>query len=169
MAVRPTRSTARRAGIAPLRVEEFFKTSWRGRGKVADPLGQTLRTFSLHYTSVWSERESGFLIEEVLAYDGGGALTRSWHLATDGEGTMIGLEASQGGRILLEDTRDGFSFRYDRLTILPGPNVTNLKLRMRRAADGSAVASGWTKAWRLIPVVKTVAILHPVVGAPTPP
>ena len=157
MAVRPTRSTARRAGIAPLRVEEFFKTSWRGRGKVADPLGQTLRTFSLHYTSVWSQRESGFLIEDVLSYDGGGALTRSWHLATDGEGTMIGLEASPPGG------------HYDRLTILPGPNVTNLKLRVRRAADGSAVASGWTKAWRLIPVVKTVAILHPVVGAPTPP
>ena len=74
---------------------------------------------------------------------------------------MLGLEPTQGGRVFLQDTRTGFYFRYDRLKILPGPNVTNLKLMVRRAPDGSARASGWTKAWGVLPIVKTVAVLHP--------
>ena len=149
------------ASTASLTVEAFFKTSWRGRGRVVTPLGKTLRAFSLEFSSAWSERDSGFLVEESLTYDSGGGLRRSWHLATDGEGTMLGLEPTQGGRVFLQDTRTGFYFRYDRLKILPGANVTNLKLMVRRAADGSARASGWTKAWGIVPIVRTVAVLHP--------
>ena len=149
-------------GASPaLTVEAFFKTSWRGRGQVATLLGRTLRAFSLDYRSAWSERDSAFLIEEELAYDGGGGLRRSWHLATDGEGAMLGLEATQGGRVALEDVRDGFCIRYDRLKVLPGPNVTNLRLVFWRAEDGSVQAHGWTKAWGVVPLVKTTASLQP--------
>ena len=144
-----------------LTVEEFFTRSWHGCGQVMTPLGRTLRAFSLDYRSVWSERDSAFLIEEELAYDGGGALRRSWHLATDGEGAMLGLEATQGGRVFLEDTREGFCFRYDRLKVLPGPNVTNLRLMLKRAEDGSVQARGWTKAFGVVPLVRTTASLQP--------
>ena len=98
----------------------------------------------------------------MLAYDGGGALRRSWHLTTDGDGAMLGLEATQGGRVLLEDSRDGFCFRYDRLKFLPSPNVTNLKLMLKRVEDGSVQASGWTRAFGVVPLVKTTARLQSV-------
>ena len=152
--------------VEPITVEEFFKTSWRGSGRVTTPFGRTLRAFSLDYRSEWSDRDSAFLIEETLTYDGGGALRRSWHLATDGEGAMLGLEATQGGRVFLEDTRHGFCFRYDRLKFLPGPNVANLRLMLVRSEDGSVRARGWTKALGVVPLVKTTARLQ---ATATPP
>ena len=147
--------------VGPIRAVEFFSRSWQGRAKVTDPLGRTIRSFGLQFVGAWSERDSGFLVEETLTYDQGGALTRSWHIAMDGEGLLLGLEPSQGGRLMAKDTRRGFDLSYDRLRILPGPNVANLRLGFSRDTEGLVQAVGWTKAFGLLPLLRSKATLQP--------
>ena len=146
---------------AALTAEEFFGSSWSGSGVVSDLMGRKLRSFALDYVGAWSERESGFLCEETVSYDAGFALRRSWHVATDGEGVLLGLEGCQGGRMRILNDAQGFSFVFDRLPHAPGPNVRKLRSRLWRGDDGVVHAIGRTLVVGLIPMMRTTAVLFP--------
>ena len=146
----------------PIRAEDFFAGDWRGRGEMIGLTGRTLRSLALTFQSAWSEKDSAFLCDERATYDGGGAMDRHWHVTMDGEGAMLGLEPSQGGRMRIENTAAGFLMRYDRLRLLPGPNVARARVEVWRGAEGRVHMDGWTRAFGLVPLVRTKAVLEPM-------
>ena len=98
----------------PARAGEFFAGHWLGVGDVRDLLDRRLRRLNLTFTSTWSAHEAAFLFEEVTAkLDGSMVLHRSWHVQTDGEGAYVGMESLQGGRLVAEDRRWGFTLAFE--------------------------------------------------------
>jgi hypothetical protein len=149
-----------------LTAEGFFSRSWAAQGEVRTVLGRTLRRFRVEARSRWSQDEQGYVVDERATYEGGGELQRSWHLTVDRDGSMMGLEASQGGRTVVRNTAAGVRARYDRLRFLPGPNVASLTLDLRLQPDGSVRGSGVTRLLGL-PLIRTELVFTPLAPGAT--
>ena len=142
-----------------LRAEDIFAGRWAGRGVVSSLFNQPLRSFDVSYEGAWTGKDDVIVCEERAAYDHGGALVRSWHLTREAQGLLVGLEASQGGRMRVEDTSWGWRIRYDRLRLMPGPNVTRLEVRAWVDPDGRLHMQGWTRVLGVVPLFQTRVVL----------
>ncbi|WP_174299911.1 DUF3833 family protein [Caulobacter sp. S45] len=140
----------------------FFADRWKGRGEVRGLFGERLRTFTVFYECEGSATDSALLCDERVVYNNRATMVRSWLLSSTGGGAMLGLEASQGGRMRIRDTRQGFQIRYDRLRMSAGANVIHLRVNVWREADGRVRMKGWTRALGIFPVFRTSVVLEPV-------
>ncbi len=149
----------------PLKAEDIFLGHWAGRGMVSSLFNQPLRSFDVSYRGASAGVDGVIVCDERVVYDHGGALERSWHLSRDGEGVLVGLEAFQGGRMRVEATSQGCRIRYDRLRLMPGPNVVRLEVRAWRDDLGRVHMRGWTHVLGLVPLFHTRVLLA---AAPPP-